>query len=67
MSKNINDLHSIKLNSIVYYYCPRRGMLFSDNAGFHPVSMAAFTINEYKEIREIIKPIENDYYQSRGY
>lgn len=67
MKGNINDLHPIKICNIIHYYCPRRGMLFSDNAGFHQVSMAAFTINEYKEIREIIKPIENAYYKSRGY
>lgn len=67
MSKNINDLHSIKLNSIVYYYCPRMGILYTDNAGFHHISMAAFSIDEYKEIRKIIKPIENKYYKSRGY
>lgn len=67
MKGNINDLHPIKICNIIHYYCPRRGMLFSDNAGFHQVSMAAFTINEYKEIREIIKQIENAYYKSRGY
>lgn len=67
MSKNINDLHSIKLNSIVYYYCPRMGMLYTDNAGFHHISMAAFSAEEYRQIIKIIKPIENEYRKSRGY
>lgn len=63
----MKDLHKIKLNDIVYYYCPVRGMLFSDNAGFNQISMQAFSVDEYRLFRKLIKPIENEYNKSRGY
>jgi len=67
MKGNINDLHPIKICNIIHYYCPRMGMLYTDNAGFHHISMAAFSAEEYRQIIKLVKPIENEYKKSRGY
>lgn len=67
MIKNLNGLNTIKLSGIIYYYCPKMGVLYTDNAGFHPISMAAFSVDEFRQFRTIVKPIENEYKRSRGY
>ena len=67
MKKNINDLKCIKLSGIIYYYCPKMGIIYTDNAGFHHISMAAFSVDEYRQFRQIVKPMEYEYKKSRGY